>query len=110
MATKVPRIAFVPSPEVRALLEEISEASGRPVASIASEILDDVVPVLQEALAAMKAVAAQPERARELVNEFAVRAVQQVGQATLDFEAEQAKKRKRKKSGKTWPRQKKSFT
>ena len=99
MATKVPRIAFVPSPELRALLEEISEASGRPVASIASELLDDIVPVLRETLDAMKAVASQPERAQELVNQFAVRAVQQVGQATLDFEADLAKKRKRKKGG-----------
>lgn len=100
MPIKNPRIAFVPSDEVRALLEDIAQLTGRPMASIASEILDDVAPTLRDTLAAMRTVQAQPEKARELVNEFAVRAVQQVGQATLEFERElKAKKRKRKGGG-----------
>lgn len=101
MATKSPRIAFVPSAEVRALLEEISALNGQPIASIASEMLDEVAPVFRDMVQALRQLHQQPEKARELVNDYAVRAIQQVGQATLEFERDQRKRKRKGKGGDT---------
>lgn len=65
--TKNPRIQFVPSDELLALVKRISDISGQSRASICAEILDEVVPVLRQQLDAFEKLAAAPEQARELL-------------------------------------------
>ena len=95
--TKNPRIAFVPSDVVHALVRRVSDMSGKSRASIVAEILDDVAPVLQGQLDAMEKIAGKPEEARALVAAYANEAIATIAQAQLDLdEPKQKPGRKRK--------------
>lgn len=89
--TRVQRIAFTPTEEMRALLLELSDLTGKSMSSIAREWLEEIRPVIQETLDTFKRLEAAPERAREIVHERALQAHQQIGQAVMDFEAEDAR-------------------
>lgn len=86
MSTKNPRISFVPSDEVRALLMRLSAASGRSMASFAAEILQEVAPVMREQLDALEAVQRAPEKAREILRDRAQEAHRRIDQAVLSLE------------------------
>ena len=85
--TKNPRIAFVPSDQVHALVRRLSEASGQSRASIVSELMDDIAPVIQGQLEAFERIAARPDQAREHVQAFANEATAMIAQAMLDLPA-----------------------
>jgi len=89
-----PRIQFVPSARVESLLKELSELSGRSMASLAAEMLDEVSPVIQGQLEAMRAIAATPEKAKQYVQDYANRAVIEIAQTALSFDPEPAKPKK----------------
>lgn len=106
MATKVQRIAITPSVELRALLVELSEVSGQSLSSVASEMLEDVAPVMRDQLEAMKRVAATPDRAREHILALANQQTHAIAQAAMDFDPcpdprSMAGKKKRRVSGGT---------
>ena len=65
--TKNPRIQFVPSDDLLALVNRIAKVSGQSRASICAEMLEEVVPVLRQQLDAFEKLAALPEQARELL-------------------------------------------
>lgn len=87
MATRVQRVAFVPSPHVRALLEEVSALSGQSMGSLVSEMMDEVAPVVRGQLDALKSLAANPEKARQYVQDYATQAVHDIAQISMDFAA-----------------------
>lgn len=89
--TRVPRIAFTPTEELRALLLELSGITGKSMSAIAREWLEEIRPVIQDTLDTFRKLEQAPERAREIVHERAVQAHQQIGQAVIDFEAEDAR-------------------
>jgi hypothetical protein len=104
MATRVQRIAITPSVELRALLLELSEVSGQSLSSVASEMLEDVAPVMRSQLEAMKLVAATPHLAREHIRSLANESTNAIAQAVIDFEAApdprtMAGKKKRRAAG-----------
>lgn len=91
-----PRIQFTPKPELRALLEKLSALSGQSMAQVASELLDEVVPVMQAQISAMEAIAGRPEQAAQVIQDYANRSVIEIAQASLEFGQSQRKKRGRK--------------
>lgn len=94
------RIAFVPTEQVEMLLKELSELSGQSMASLASEMLHEVAPVIRGQLDAFRAIAATPEKAKQYVQDYANRAVIEIAQTALDFEPEPATPKKATKGAK----------
>lgn len=104
MATKNRRISFVPSDQLQTLVLRISELSGDSRASICAQLLDDVVPVMQEQLDALEKLRAVPEKAREHLTQLAAAAHQGIDQAllelpTVDRRRKHHKERARRVSG-----------
>lgn len=66
---RTPRIAVTLSPASLELVTEISKVSGKTKASIISELMDDILPVLQGQFEAQKKLAARPEEARQHVQD-----------------------------------------
>jgi hypothetical protein len=97
MATKNPRIAFVPSDEVLRLVSQLAGVSGQSKASIVSELMDDLAPVVLGQLEAFRAIAAKPEKVRQHVEALAAESIAQIGQATMAFG--KPKRKPRAKSG-----------
>lgn len=85
MATKNPRINFVPTDVVLALVKRISELTGQSKASICSEMLDNVAPVMAQQLDALEKLREMPERAREHLEELAAAAHRDIDQAMLEL-------------------------
>ncbi len=89
--TRVQRIAFTPTEELRALLLDLSGMTGKSMSAIAREWLEEIRPVMQDTLDTLRKLEQAPERAREIVHERAAQAHQQIGQAVIDFEAADAR-------------------
>lgn len=87
MAVKRKRILVTPSDEVWALIEEVHELTGTPKAAVISEILDEVAPVFQNTIHALRIVKEQPREAQRLVQNFANEAIGKATQAALDLDA-----------------------
>jgi hypothetical protein len=85
--TKNPRISFVPSDQVAALVARIADVSGQSRASICAEILNDVAPVMQEQLGALEKLRDVPEKAREHLENLAAASRQDIDQALLELPA-----------------------
>jgi len=86
MTTRVPRISITPSGDLRALLEELASLSGQSLSSVAVELLDEIVPVMRGQLEAMKKIAAAPDKARELMQDYAARGTLEIAQTMIQFE------------------------
>ncbi len=89
MATKVPRINVTPTPELRALLVELHQVSGKSLSAIAAELLEEIAPVLRMQIEAMKAIQSAPEQARQIIQEQALQQIGVIGQAALEFEKQE---------------------
>lgn len=89
--TKVQRIAFTPTEELRALLLELSGITGKSMSAIAREWLEEIRPVMQDTLETFRKLEQAPDRAREIVLERAVQAQRQIGQAVIDFDVTDAR-------------------
>jgi SET domain-containing protein len=85
MTTKLPRIAFVPSEQVHELLRELSTLSGQSLASLVSEMMDEIVPVFQGQISAIRQIAASPEKAREYVHDYATKAMADISQTVIEY-------------------------
>lgn len=77
--TKTPRISFVPSGELRALLLQISELSGKSMASVCAGLMEETVPVLEQMLLAYRELAKTPDAMREVIESLGER-----GRADID--------------------------
>jgi hypothetical protein len=101
--TRVRRIAITPSAELRALLEELSEVAGKSLSSVASEMLEEILPVMRMQLDAFREIQKTPDRAREHLLAMANNAHGDISQAVMEFEKVDARtmegKKKRRASG-----------
>lgn len=96
------RLQVTPSPEVMALVDEVHELTGTARAAIVAEILDEVAPVFQNMIQALRVVQEQPREAQRLVQNMANEALAKVAQANLDLDAAidgRTVKGKRKRTG-----------
>ncbi len=87
MAAKQKRLQVTLSPEVRALVEEVHQLTGTPRAAIVSEMLDEIAPVFQNTIHALRIVKEQPREAQRLIQNFANEAIGKATQAALDLDA-----------------------
>ena len=87
MAVKRKRVLVTPSDEAWALIEEVHKLTGTPKAAIVSEILDEVAPVFQNTIHALRIVKEQPREAQRLIQNFANEAIGKAAQASLDLDA-----------------------
>lgn len=87
MAVKRKRVLVTPSDEAWALIDEVHKLTGTPKAAIISEILDEVVPVFQTTIQALRIVKEQPREAQRLVQNFANEAIAMAAQASLDLDS-----------------------
>ncbi len=93
--TRNPRIAFVSSDDVAALLIELSELSGETKASLVGAMLEDLVPVYRGQIEAMRKIANRPQDAQEHIRDLANQASTTIAQAVLDLDKpKQPRKRK----------------
>jgi len=94
--TKNPRIAFVPSDAVLAVVAEMAEASGQSRASVVAELMDDLAPVIRGQIEAHRKLAGRPEEARQHVQELIDQSRAQIAQTELDLGKPKQPRRKRK--------------
>lgn len=85
MARKDERLAFLPSGPVRMALDEINALTGKSRASIVADMLDGVAPLFLDQLKLLKAVEQQPEKARDLVQQFGMQGINTISQQLLDL-------------------------
>ena len=87
MAAKQKRLQVTLSPEVRALVEELHQLTGTPRAAIVAELLDEIAPVFQTTIHALRIVSEQPREAQRLIQNFSNEAIGKLAQATLDLDS-----------------------
>ena len=87
MPSKQKRLQITLSPEVRALVDEVHELTGTPRSAIISEMLDEIAPVFQNTIHALRIVKEQPREAQRLIQNFANEAIGKVTQAALDLDS-----------------------
>ena len=87
MATKRKRLNVTLSDEVWALVNEVHALTGTPKSAVISEILDEVAPVFQNTIHALRIVKEQPREAQRLIQNFANEAIGKATQASLDLDA-----------------------
>jgi len=86
MATKRKRLNVTLSDEVWALVNEVHALTGTPKAAVISEILDQVSPVFQNTIHALRIVQEQPREAQRLIQNYANEAIGTLAQASLDLD------------------------
>ena len=96
METKRGRIAFTPSAPVAEALKRLKRLTGKPVASLVSEMLDGVAPVFAEQLEMIQKLEATPDRAAHLVREFGLEGINTISQQLLDLPPPRKRGRPRK--------------
>ena len=87
MATKRKRLNVTLSDDVWALVDEVHELTGTPKSAVISEILDEIAPVFQNTIEALRIVKEQPREAQRLMQNFANESIVKATQAALDFDA-----------------------
>ena len=87
MAGKRKRLLITPSDEVWALIDEVHQLTGTPKAAIVSEMLDEIAPVFQNTIHALRIVQEQPREAQRLIQNFANESLGKLAQASLDLDA-----------------------
>jgi hypothetical protein len=87
MPTLRKRINITPSDEVWALINEVHALTGTPKAAIVCELLDEVAPVFQNTIQALRMVNEQPREAQRLIQNFANESIGKLAQHQLDLDA-----------------------
>ena len=82
------RVAVTFSPEAMALLDEFHTLTGRSRSALVAELFDEVTPVVQEMLTAIKAVKETPEKARSVVMDMIAGGHSSLTQLAMDFDRE----------------------
>ena len=87
MATKRKRLNVTLSDEVWALVDEVHALTGTPKAAVISEILDEVAPVFQTQIQALRMIQDSPREAQRLIQNFANESVAKLAQQSLELDA-----------------------
>jgi predicted DNA-binding protein len=80
------RIGLSPTPRVAACLRELSELTGKPVATIVREMLEEAAPVLESTIQALRLVKTKPRQAVAAMDRVMTNLVGQAQQAQLDLD------------------------
>lgn len=82
------RIAFTPTPEARAVIIEVAALTKQSRSAVVSEIFDEVLPALSTMLDALRIAKQQPREAQRLMTNMAHRAVGELSNQQLEFDAQ----------------------
>lgn len=85
MPTIRKRIIVTPSDPVWVAIDRLHVLTGKPKATLVADMLDAVSPIFVEQVEMMQKLAATPERARDLVQQFGVQGIQTISQQLLDL-------------------------
>lgn len=99
MTTIEPRISVTPSPTTGPMLREIAKLTGKPLATVVREMLDEMAPVMPELIDALRKIHTRPEEAQAGLARMAAGMVRDLSQAQLDLDAA-IKQRPGRKPGK----------
>nr|CRY97650.1 hypothetical protein [uncultured prokaryote] len=105
MPTKRKRLNVTLSDRVWALVDEVHELTGTPKAAVISEMLDEVAPVFQTQIQALRVLNESPREAQRLIQNFAAESVGRLMQQQLELDAVidartvEGRKAKRRKKG-----------
>ena len=91
-----PRMHVTPSETVYRLLQELSALTGDAPATVVRELLDEAVPALETAVAALQELKRRPEQAQAAMARLATTAIRDLTQAQLDLDTAMEKQRGRK--------------
>lgn len=87
MKNKNRRLQITLTPEAWALVNEVHDRTGRAKSGIISEVLDWVLPVLQNQLDALRLASEQPQEAQRIVARQANELIGMMAQSQLDLDA-----------------------
>lgn len=87
MTTKRKRLNVTLSDEVWALVDEVHELTGTPKSAVISEILDEVAPVFQTQIQALRVLKESPRQAQQLLQNFANESMSRLAQQSLELDA-----------------------
>lgn len=85
MTVKRRRLTFQPSGPVQMALDELHDLTGRPRAELIADMLDGVAPLFVEQMRLMQSLEQQPDKARELVQQFGMQGINTISQQLLDL-------------------------
>lgn len=92
------RIQITPSPHTKAILERYREITGKSMASMINELLDESAPVLLETLEIVERYKNKPTMAKDAILEFAQSGHEKITeiekQIQLEFKAKRGRKPK----------------
>lgn len=80
------RVHVTLSLDAWAMVEEISDLTGSPKATILAEIFDETLPAFHNTLQALRVAKEQPREAQRLVTNFAAESVMKLHQQQLEFD------------------------
>jgi len=87
MTTKRKRLNVTLSDSVWDLVNEVHALTGTPKAAVISEILDEVAPVFQTQIEALRVLKDRPREAQRLIQNRSNEAIARLAQNTLDLDA-----------------------
>ena len=94
MPTKNPRLAITLTPETRASLERLTQASGIASSQFVSQVLHDAIPLFDTMARSFEAAKKSPQRAAEIMQEMMTEVSVEAAQHQLAFDKATKKKRK----------------
>lgn len=105
VAPKRTRLQVTPSPELWAILVELSALTGMARSELLADILDAALPALQMQMEAVRIAKESPREAERLMTRHSAEAIQQLMQAQIDFgkdiDGRTVKGKRRRSSGPT---------
>lgn len=97
MATDKPRLSVTLTPESRAALERLSEASGVAASQFISTLVHDSIPLIDATAKAFQIARTQPQKAAELLGAELVRAQILAAQGKLELDQAVSRRKLRKR-------------
>lgn len=99
MATKTKRIMVTPTERTRAILERYTAATGKPMASMIRELMDESTPILLEVIELTERLKNKPHLQKDQLLRYAETGHQRIFAIQQDIEGLFEKKRGRKPKG-----------
>nr|CRY95680.1 hypothetical protein [uncultured prokaryote] len=91
-----PRMQVTASETSYRLLCELSALTGKPMATITRELLDEATPALQMAVTALRDIKTRPQQVRDAMDRLANTVIRDISQAQLDLDTAMQKRPGRK--------------
>lgn len=99
MATKTKRVLVTPTERTRLILERYTAVTGKPMAGMIRELMDEAAPIMLEVIEMTERLQNRPSLQKEQLLKFAETGHQRINAIQQDIEGLFEKKRGRKPKG-----------